>query len=201
MRSAKPLLGILTLGLAMALFGGCGDNVLDGHTRPTLNSINGGMPLQSDVFVVDTTLVSGGTIPEDGVNLVFSNPPSQKFLELTPADSYGIFIIDEYTITYEVLHRLPSGAFFSSGTLPPISGAMQLAIPVNTEVETFLIVMPAALKFQAPIVDIMPGGQVEYGQLIIRADLTFSGHESGDTQHKLIEGSLTVLVANYGDEE
>jgi hypothetical protein len=201
MRGAKPFLGILTLGLAISLFGGCLDSVLDGHTRPMLVSINGGMPLQSDVFAADTTMAGGGGIPEDGVYMVFSNTPSQKFLTLTPADPYGIFIIDEYTIEYEVLHMLPTGAFFTSGTLPPISGTMHLALPVNSEVTTHLIIMPASLKLQPPIMDLMPGGAVPYGELIIDATITFSGHESGGTKNKLIQGSLTVLATDYGEEE
>ncbi len=201
MRSAKPIIGILSLGLILAVAAGCGESVVDGHTRPLITSINGGMTLQSDVFVADSTMEAGGYIPEDGTTLIFSNPPAQKFLELTPTDPYGNFVITEYTITYEILHRLPNDAPFSSGTLPPVSGALQLSIPVGGEVETFIIIMPAALKLENPIQDLLPGGQVVAGQLIVRADITFAGHESGSTDIKLLTGSITVLVANYGDED
>ena len=201
MRSTKAVQAILVLAAALALAGGCGESIVDGHTRPALMDINEGMTLQADVFVSDTTMVGGGFIPEEGVTVTFSNQPSQQFLNLQANDPYGTFVLTEYTIVYEVLHRLPTGAFFSSGTLPPVSGAMHLEIPVNQQVETFLIVMPAALKYQAPISDILPGGQVPYGELILRAEMTFAGNESGDDRVRLIEGALTVYVANYGDED
>jgi hypothetical protein len=200
MRSSVALILIFAMGLGSALIEGCGKNVVEGHTRPTLIAINGGAPIHSDVFVVDTTLVSGGYIPQESAEFVFTNPASQKFLDLSPEDPYGVFIIDAYTVRYEVLQELDGGGDFSTPNLPVISNATHIAIPVNTEVTTSLVLAPASLKFEDPIVDLMPGGLAPNGELVIRAEILFTGHEQGSDRDQVLEGMATILFANYADE-
>ena len=130
MRSSAAFILIAIAGLGLSLSGGCGENTIDGHTRPTLLSINAGAPLHADVFVEDTTLAGDGYIPEESVEFVFSNPPSHQFLDLDPSDPYGTFIITSYTVSYEVLELLPSGASFSTPGLSTVSLPMNLALPV-----------------------------------------------------------------------
>ncbi len=201
MRSSVALILFIAMGLSSALIEGCGKNVVDGHTRPTLLAINGGSPIHSDVFVVDTTLVSGGYIPQETAEFIFTNPPSQKFLDLSPEDPYGIFIIDAYTIRYEVLQELDGGGNFSTANLPVISNATHIAIPVNSEVTTSLVLAPASLKFEDPIVDLMPGGMAPNGELVVRAEVIFTGHEQGSDRVQVLEGMATVLFANYADDD
>lgn len=201
MRSTAALILILTASLGLAMSGGCGQNTIDGHTRPTLLSINGGAPLHSDVFVADTTMIGGGYIPQDAAEFRFSNPPSQKFLDLSPEDPYGIFIIDSYTVRYEVIAMLDGEGSFSEPNLPTLSNPIHIAIPVNSEVLTSLVLSPASLKFENPIVDIMPGGTAPNGELVVRADITFTGHEQGSDRTQLLEGAATILFADYADED
>ncbi len=203
MRSSVALILIFALGLSSAFIGGCGKNVVDGHTRPTLLAINGGSPIYADVFVVDTTLVSGGYIPTESAEFTFTNPPSQKFLDLSPEDPYGISIIDSYTVRYEVVLMLNGGdeEAFSTPNLPVISNATHIAIPVNTEVTTSLVLAPASLKYEDPIIDLMPGGVAPNGELVVRVEVLFTGHEQGSDRTQVLEGMATVLFANYADEE
>ena len=142
MRNSSALLLIIVTIVALAMSGGCGTNAIEGHTRPTLMSVNGGAPLHADVFVFDSTLVGGGYIPQDAVEFSFTNPPSQKFIELTPEDPYGTFIIDSYTIRYDVLLELTGGpgGSFSSGDLPVVTNPIHIALPVNSEVMTSLVI-------------------------------------------------------------
>jgi hypothetical protein len=201
MRRSAALILIAVAGLGLTLSGGCGSNTIEGHTRPTLLSINGGAPLHADVFVADSLAPGGGYIPEQSVEVVFTNPPSHLFLNLDENDPYGVFILDSYTVRYEVLHLLEGGGSFSTPNLPTVSSPMQLALPVNSEVTTALILAPASLKFENPIVDIMPGGTAPSGEAVVRADITFTGHEQGSDHVQSIEASATILFANYADED
>ncbi len=202
MRNSAAYFLVLVTAIALALSGGCGTNAIEGHTRPTLMSINGGAPLHSDVFVFDSTLVGGGYIPQEAVEFTFSNPPSQKFMDLAPEDPYGTFIIDSYTVRYEVLLELTGGpgADFTSGELPVITNPVHIALPVDSDVMTSLVIAPGALKLESPIVDLMPGGTAPNGELVVRAEITFTGHEQGSTNVQSLEGSTTILFANYADE-
>lgn len=200
MRSSAAfiLIAIAALGLA---FNGCGENAVEGHTRPTLLSINGGAPLHADVFVEDSTMAGGGYIPEESVEFVFANPPSQKFLDLTPDDPYGVFILDSYTVRYTVLQVLPTNSGFSDANLPTVSSPIHLGLPVNTEVTTALVLAPASLKLEPPILDLMPLGTVPYGEIVVQAEITFTGHEQGSERTRSFEATTTILFANYADED
>ncbi|MBM4117469.1 hypothetical protein FJ251_06935 [bacterium] len=202
MRSSAAFILIAVAALGLALSGGCGENAIEGHTRPTLLSINGGAPLHADVFVEDTTVTGGGYIPEESVEFVFANPPSQRFLDLTPDDPYGVFILDSYTVRYEVLQMLPTGSGFSEANLPAVSAPIHLGLPVNAEVTTALVLAPASLKLEPPILDLMPGtGTVPYGEVVVQAEITFTGHEQGSNRSQSFEAVTTILFANYADED
>ena len=201
MRSIAAVFSILLLSLGLALSSGCGESAIDGHTRPTILSINGGTPIVADVWVVDTTLVSGGGIPEELVPFVFTNPPSQKFLDLTPDDPYGIFILESYTVSYEVLHEFTGGGVFTPGTLPTISVPCHLALPVGAQVETEFVLSPASLKMEFPVASILPGGTAPAGELIVKAEITFTGHESGSDRSRTLSTAATILFADYADED
>ncbi len=202
MRSSAAFILIAAAGLGLALSGGCGSNTIDGHTRPTVLAINGGAPLHADVFVVDTTVAGGGYIPEESVEVVFSNPPSHQFMDLDASDPYGTFIIDSYTVRFEVLHLLDGGnGSFSTPNLPPISTPIHLSLPVNSTVTTALVLAPASLKFEPPILDLMPGGTAPNGEVIVQAEITFTGHEQGSDRVQSIDGGTTILFANYADED
>jgi hypothetical protein len=202
MRSSAAFILIAVAGLGLSLSGGCGSNAIDGHTRPTLQSINGGAPLHADVFVVDTTVAGMGYIPEESVEVVFTNPPSHQFMDLDESDPYGTFIVDAYTVRYVVQHMLDGGnGSFSEADLPSISQPMHLALPVNSTVTTALVLAPAMLKFEPPIGDLMPGGTAPNGEVVVRAEITFTGHEQGSDRVQSIEGATTILFANYADED
>ncbi|MCB9515051.1 MAG: hypothetical protein R3C71_00885 [Candidatus Krumholzibacteriia bacterium] len=200
MRSTAAYSLIAVAALTLALSSGCGQNTIEGHTRPTLLSINAGQPLHADVFVSDTTLVGMGYIPEETVEVVFSNPPSQAFLDMTPDDPYGNFVFTAATIRYEVLQLLEGGGSFSTPNLPTVSIPMHLTIPVGTEMTTSLVLAPASIKLEAPIVDIMPGGTAPNGEAVVRAEIIFTGHEQGSDRDQIIEASTTILFADYADE-
>ncbi len=201
MRSSAAFILIALAGLGLTLSGGCGSNNIEGHTRPTLLSINGGAPLHADVFVADSLAPGGGYIPEESVEFVFANPPSHLFMDLDETDPYGVFILDSYTVRYEVLQLLAGGGSFSAANLPTVSTPMHLALPVNAEVATALVLAPASLKFENPIVDIMPGGTAPNGEAVVQAEITFTGHEQGSDRVQSFEASTTILFANYADED
>lgn len=202
MRSSAAFTLIAAAGLVLAFSGGCGTNTVEGHTRPTLLSINGGAPLHADVFVVDTTITSGGYIPEESVEVIFTNPPSHQFMDLDPSDPYGTFVITAYTVRYEVLHMLDGGnGSFSTPNLETITQPMHLSLPVNGTVTTALVLAPASLKFEPPVLDLMPGGTAPNGEVVVRAEITFMGHEQGSDNIQSIDGETTILFANYADED
>lgn len=200
MRSTAAYFLIAVAALALAMSSGCGQNTIETHTRPVVLSINGGAPLHADVFVVDTTYAGGGYIPQETAEFVFSNPPSQNFIDLSPEDPYGTFIIESYTIRYEVIQLLDGGGSFSTPDLPTISNPIRISLPVNATVTTALVLAPASLKFENPIVDIMPGGTAPNGEAVVAAEITFTGHEQGSDRNQLIEASTTILFADYADE-
>ncbi len=200
MRNSVALILFLAMGLSSALIEGCGKNVVDGHTRPTLLSINGGSPIHSDVFVADTSMAGGGYIPQESAEFIFTNPPSQKFLDLSAEDPYGVFIIDAYTIRYEVLQEFDGGGFFSVANLPVISNVTHIAIPVNSVVTFSIMLASASMKYEDPIIDLMPGNSAQFGELVVSAEIVFTGHEQGSDRVQVLEGMTTILFANYADD-
>lgn len=201
MRAIAVLGALLVLGLAAALVGGCGNSPIEAHTVPTLLSINGGAPVHADVWDVDTTLVSGGTIPEEAAVFLFSNPPSQEFLDISPEDPYGIFTITSYRIDYTILQVLSGGGVVPDATLPSLSGSMHLALPVGSETEVSLVLAPASLKMESPLIELFPDGSAPNGEIVVRADISFLGRENGQEFTRMLQGSATLLFANYADED
>ncbi|MCP4549067.1 MAG: hypothetical protein GY835_21635 [bacterium] len=201
MRIFAATVCFIVLGLSLALMGGCGDSIMDGHTWPTLISINEGIPVYSDVWVVDTTLAGGGYIPQEAVTFKFTNSASQRFLDITPDDPYGNFILTSFTISYEVVQYLDAGGVITPGTLPTVSGAMNLVLPVGSEVETSMMIAPAAIKLENPVLSLFPGGAAPAGEVIVVAEVLFLGHEQGSDHVQEVSGGTTILFANYGDED
>jgi len=201
MRSSAAFILIAFAGLGLALSGGCGENTIDGQTRPTVLSINAGAPLHADVFVEDTTVAGDGFIPEESVEVIFNNPPSHDLFDLDETDPYSHFIFTSYTVNYHILQLLEGGGSFSTANLPSVTYPMQLIVRVNQEVTTAIVLAPASLKLEPPIVDIMPGGTAPSGEAVVRAEITFSGHALGSDHEQIIEADATILFANYADED
>jgi hypothetical protein len=202
MRKFSTPVIISLLSLTLAVFIGCGDSPIDGHTTPSLVTINGGIPIYSDVWVVDTTLASGGSVPQESALFIFRNTPTHSFLDLAPEDPHGTFIIESYTITYELIQMIaPPQNTFTPGEFESFTASCHLSLPVNSEVETTLLMIPFAMKLDFPIIDLFPENSAPAGELIVRADIVFTGHESGSDKIRTLEGSATIIFANFADED
>jgi hypothetical protein len=192
------LAALAAFAFAVISAGGCAD---DTSTRSvvTVVSINGNMPLQSDVRGngFDPMDPSDDTITDDIVEVTLANYPHDKALNLVPGMPFGDVIFTEYNVTF----MRGDG----NGPAPaPFSGAMYLKVP-NAQSQPigyipptgYILLVPAALKIESPLNDLAYGG----GQINATACVELIGRETTSKDVVKVEATLNVSFANYVDED
>ena len=170
--------------VALALLGvtatGCSDRSVP-RSDPQVETINDNQPLQSDVVRIDG---ENASVMEDEVAVSIWNKSSDEVLDLY-GGPYNRVLLDRYTVTFE-----------SSEAIPPVSGGLGWAVDVNRIMSGSIIVVPASLKTQPPLVSLWQGGQIQ-----TIAHITFYGHETGSNQDIRFSTVLQINFANYADKK
>jgi hypothetical protein len=198
MHRGLRLAALAAFAFAMISAGGCAD---DSSTRSvvTVVSINGNMPLQSDVRGTGENPLdpSDDTITDDVVEVTLANHPHDKVLELVPGMPFGDVIFTEYSVTF----IRDDG----NGPAPaPFSGAMYLKVP-NAQTNPFgyvpptayILLVPGSLKIESPLNDLAYGG----GQINTTACVEMIGRETTSKDVIKVEATLNVSFANYVDPD
>jgi hypothetical protein len=180
MRTRIPLALILCMVMSLGWFAvGCSDN---SEIRSVLQvtEINKNQPLSSDVVQGPD---SSQTVREDAIPITVTNTAHDAALNVAAGKPFGYVTLDRYEIQFE-----------STESIPPVSGALGWTVESGTSMEGSLVVVPASLKVQAPLVSLRRGGEI---QAVAR--LTIIGREATSGARVTVEASFPVNFANWTD--
>jgi hypothetical protein len=167
--------------VVLALFSGCDNNAEQQRSVITIVSMNCNAPAFSDV------IGDLGSLSDTWVPVVFENRPYNALVATQPGSPHGEFIITEYLVEWV---SLDGGAVMSargeqtSFAVPSgnLGGAYIRLVGLNEKVDPILVALQAG------------------GTRTMRANITFTGHESGTERDVDVETSVTVEFANFADD-
>jgi len=169
-------LSALILGAAIVLAAaGCSENSAPRHA-PRVQTINGNEPLQSDV------VTSEGGVIEDEVIVEIWNTPHDPVLDLYGTPFNAVWL-ERYEIVFE-----------SDEAIPPVSGALGWHVDTSRVMSGSIVIVPAAIKIEAPLVSLRDGGVIQ-----TTARITFFGRETGSDEEVRFSTVLQVNFANWAD--
>ena len=171
---------LFTVALLGGIATGCSD---DAAVRSVLQvtEINGNQPLSSDVAEGPDSML---TVREDAIVIKVSNTPHDAVLDLASGKPFSVITLERYEIRFE-----------SAESIPPVTGALGWTVESGRSVEGSLIVVPASLKLQAPLVSLRRGGEIQ-----AIAWLTITGRETTSGSQTKVEASFPVNFANWADQ-
>jgi hypothetical protein len=181
MRIRVPLaLAICTAALLGGIVAGCSD---DAAPRSVLQvtEINHNEALSSDVAEGPDSSI---TVREDAIAITVRNTPHDAVLDLSSEQPFGSVTLERYEIRFQ-----------GAESIPPVTGALGWTVRSGSSVEGSLVVVPASHKFQAPLVSLRRGGEIQ-----TTAWLTITGRETTSGFRVEVETSFPVNFANWTDQ-
>lgn len=172
-RQASVIAGFGALCAAL-LFAGCSDSS-SARSVLRVESLNNNAALQSDV------LSPGPTVVEDAVTLTVRNEPHDDVLVIDPNGPFGHVTIERYEIRFE-----------SDEAVPSVRAALGWTVPSGRSVSGSIVIVPAELKLEPPLVSLVNGGEI-----VSTAHITLIGREATSNREVRIEAILPVHFANW----
>lgn len=183
----KRLLFLCLIIVAGVFLASCDD---DEQKRAvvTVASINDNAPFFSDVLEQDT--INGDWVKEDFVRVIFRNQPYNSFVTTGPDRPLSDFLVTNYTITWA---RTDGG----TGVPPTYNGATSITVPSGELGEGFVVLVPYEVKNSALLSDINYNGANFPDELLMIANITFTGHEVGaEGRDQSFSAGLSVSFAD-----
>jgi hypothetical protein len=166
---------------------GCSDESAP-RSSVVIESINGNQVLDSDIYNNGDDGQIGTDddfIVEDQVSVVLRNRPHDPGINVDPDGPFGAVTFHRYEIR-----------FTGDESLDPHFGGMHLRVPTGTSSQGEIVVVPVVYKITAPLVNLLTQG----GEIRLVANITLIGKEDDSNSEVIVEGSLPVHVANWGDD-
>jgi len=183
----RAILAIATMAI---LLSGCGEKNLQSPFLVRITDINGGFPTASDVQVIDIGPPVVISVPEDWATVTITNKPYSPSLVAPPETYWNDFMVTGYSVTWRYADGTPLTGFDFEG------GTSQL-VPINSQTEMGMLLVPSGMKQVAPFSSAIGGGAF----FMLIADIEFWGHPVNDpsTEYRLT-ASTSVNIADYADE-
>lgn len=176
------------VGFMIVLFAlGCSDDSAP-RSSVVLESINANQTLDSDVYNNGEDGQFGTEddfIIEDQVAVILRNRPHDSGINIDPDGAFAAVVFHRYEIR-----------FTGDESLTPVVGAMHLRVPTQTSGQGEITVIPAAYKITPPLSTILTQG----GEIRLVANITLIGTEEDSNDEVIVEGTLPVHIANWGDD-
>jgi hypothetical protein len=176
-RSAQIWVCIMLTGLLCGT--GCSNSSSPRSVLQIVN-LNDNQPLASDVV---RTVTGSATVMEDKVYVEVRNDPHDSVVDLKPGGPFSFVVIDSYRIHFE-----------AEEAIPDVSGGLGWNVASGSSVIGQIVVVPASLKMEAPLLQLWEGNE-----LLATAKITFYGHEVTSNYKLTVETSLPVHFANWAD--
>ena len=166
--------------LLPALLIGCDADNEQQRSVVTVWSMNCRAPAYSDV---------GGVISDTWVPVLFENQPYNSLVTTQPGAPHGSFLITEYTIDWESLD--------GGGALPTRTEATSFSIP-SGEINGGYVRLVDLAEKTGSILSPLAGTS---NTRLMKAHITFVGHESGTDRETEITSAVTVEFADFADDD
>ncbi len=177
---ARPATGAILAGILLSLLCGC-NHALVPRSVVTVVSANQNQPLQSDVLKQPTD--STTAVADDAITVELQNRPADSELSLTPGGPFGTVFLDTYQVTFQ-----------SDEAIPSVSGALGWTVDTGSTVTGEIVIVPAVLKTEPPLV-----GLDQQGEIQAVAHIVITGHEANSQKPIHVETDLQVNFANWID--
>lgn len=187
----KRLLALtVALVVGVGLFAGCDDTPEAERSVVFVANVNEGAPVIADVLEQgeDLALLSDDFIAPDWILFQFGNRPYNDVIFTAPGFPHGDFIITRYDITWT---RVDGG----SPALPPYSGNTNIRVGSGELVEAAILLVNFNNKLE-PMMTALQYGAATPVEILMRADIVFTGHEAGTDRETQIQSSLSVSFAD-----
>jgi hypothetical protein len=173
----KRFMVVAAAMVVLLAFTGCDTNNEQQRAVVTVYSMNCNAPAYGDVM-------TGGGYADTFVPVVLYNRPYNSLVTTEPGSPHGDFLVTAYRIDWVSLDGI---------TVPgPRVEESSFIIPSGTLAGTFIRLMSIAEKentFSA----------IGATTHMVRAEITFYGHETGTERDTEVETSVTLQVADFVD--
>lgn len=161
-----------------------------------VSSINGGGPVLADLIIVDDQ-TGEVSIPEEVVVAEFTNRSEATSVVNNPGTFVNAFHLQRYIVSWR---RADGGSTSGAGwTLADydFEAATSVVVPVNSTVETGVLIAPAGMKTTGPFAQALVNGE----ELLLIADIDFIGTMAVGTEEEMhVYASVSVNFADFADD-
>ena len=184
---ALILIGLFVAGLVTV--GGCSNHDSNEWERLVceVESINGGVPLISAYLDVgaDVSDPDDDTLPVDWVPVVFRARPYNSAIVLPEDDAQSWFHVTNYDLTWVPGPNAPAELTNFNIT----NGLCEAIVPVNEQGAVSVLIADRVMKEEPWFVALYTSGTASF---TAACQLTFKGHESGNSRVVSIESGFMV---------
>lgn len=198
----KHIIAFAAISLVFGIVAGCSTDHKTQRSLLTVDQVNSGAPVISDVFDQGDSLfdLAGALVDRDDLGIVpdfilfvFSNKASSSIVQPQEGGTFGDYIIERYEIIWRRL---------DGGPVPPPS-IEQFSLRVGTAdvAAAYLRLVSYTTKNHPVLSDIVrytntPGPNA--GAIILMiADMTFYGHESDSDKETSFQTSVTIEFLDH----
>ena len=180
-------------GLVVALVG-CETDAPVVEVR--VSSINDGGPVLADLIVVDEQ-TGEVSIPEDVVLAEFTNRAEASSVVTGPNTFVNAFHLQRYYVTWRRADGGPTSGTGWALSDYDFEAATSVVVPINTTVETGILIAPAGMKTTGPFAQALVNGE----ELLLIADIDFVGTMAVGSEAEMhVYASVSVNFANFADD-
>jgi hypothetical protein len=186
------------VGVVLGVMAGCDNSGEQQRSVVVVRNVNGGAPVVVDVYEQGDDVYEPGTtnpietddfVPQAWLVVEFENSPYNTLVMTEPGAPHGDFLIDSYQIQWT---RIDGGSM----TIPPRTGSTSLVIP-SGDWRAVAILLVNYDEMRLPVLFNIRYNQVAAGdEVMMRADITFTGHEVGTERETEIPLSVSVSFAD-----
>jgi hypothetical protein len=183
----KFKLFLVLIGISTILLASCDNDPEENRAVVIISSLNGNSPFASDVLDQGDSLMvtTDDFIQEDWIPVTFFNRPYNSVITTSPSGALMDVLITDYVVTW---YRAGNDTI-----PPPFYGTTSVLVPSGEEVVATFCLVPIATK-HLPFLEAL---QYNTGQILMTANIVFTGHELVGGREVTIPASLSVNFADY----
>jgi len=176
----KQFITLAAFGLVLGLITGCSTDHKTQRSLMTVDQVNGGSPVISDVL-------ENSAIVADLILFRFSNRPANSITNIQAGTPYFDYIIDRYEIAWV----RPDG-----GPVPPTTNDLTNIRVESGEIASAYIRLVSYSTKANPILQNLVASPTIINMI---AAITFYGHESGSDKETSFQTSVSVEFLDLND--
>lgn len=198
MKTRVFILTLITTGILVAL-SGCANPDSNEWERLVceVEQINDGTPLLSAYADVGNDNIAGtedDVLTVDWVPVIFRARPYNMGMILPEDSPYSSFQVTSYDLTWHPIANAPAGLTDHNIT----GGLMDVLVPVYNDAAGSVLIADRVLKEEPWFLDLI---NIPGHSFTANCELTFYGHETGNSRQVSIPGGFMVTFYGYVSED